>query len=166
MFFFPDGISLLSPFLTPFQENYDSPSDPVEIEVTMNHSILISKCSNTTIIVKGKGNAITVENTARLALVVDSLVSTVDVVKSKNFALQVMGSIPTILLDQLDGAQIYLSKESITTKVYTSKSDSINVNVIADGDEDYKEVPLPAQLCSYWDKEKKEMVSEIVTHSG
>ncbi|KAK4165189.1 adenylate cyclase associated N terminal-domain-containing protein [Cladorrhinum sp. PSN259] len=147
-------------------ENFDSPPNPVEIDVTMNHSILISKCSNTTIIVKGKGNAITVENTTRLALVVDSLVSTVDVVKSKNFALQVMGTIPTILLDQLDGAQIYLSKESIATKVYTSKSDSVNVNVIADGDEDYKEVPLPAQLCSYWDKEKQEMVSEIVTHSG
>ncbi|KAK4230070.1 adenylate cyclase associated N terminal-domain-containing protein [Podospora fimiseda] len=147
-------------------ENYDSPSEPVEIEVTMNHSILISKCSNTTVIIKGKGNAITLENTTRVALVVDSLVSTVDVVKSKNFALQVMGTIPTILLDQLDGAQIYLSKESASTKVYTSKSDSVNINVIDGEDGDYKEVPLPSQICSYWDEEKKEMVSEIVTHSG
>ena len=149
-----------------FKENYDAPSEPVTIDVEMSHSILISKCTNTTIIIKGKGNNVTVENTSRLALVVDDLVSTVDVVKSKNFALQVMGVIPTVMLDQLDGAQIYLSKDSIATRVYSSKSDGINVNVIPEGEEDYKEVPLPSQICSQWDEAKRDMVSEIVTHAG
>ena len=59
----------------------------------MSQSILISRCNNTTIIVKGKANAVTIENTQRVSLVVDSLVSTVDVVKSSNFALQVLGSL-------------------------------------------------------------------------
>ncbi|KAI1384875.1 adenylate cyclase associated N terminal-domain-containing protein [Hypoxylon trugodes] len=148
-------------------ENFEKHPEPIEIEAEMSHSILISRCNQTTIIVKGKGNAVTVENTQRLNLVIDSLVSTVDVVKSANFALQVMGTLPTILLDQLDGAQVYLSKESTSTRVFSSKSAGINVNVLADGEDgDYKEIPLPSQICSYFDEEKGDMVNEIVDHAG
>ena len=158
--------------LPPLQENFDKEPAPIEIEVTLSQSVLISKCTNTTIILKGKANAVTVENTNRLSLVVESLVSTVDAVKSQNFALQVLESIPTVLLDQVDGAQLYLSKESVATRVYSSKSTSINLNVIpqggegADEDEDYKEVPLPSQICSWWDEEKGDVVNEIVSHAG
>lgn len=108
----------------------------------------------------------TAENTNRLSLVVDSLVSTVDVVKSQDFALQVLGSLPTVMLDQVDSAQIYLSKESTSTKVFSSKSASINLNVISGEDDDYKEVALPSQLCSYYDSDKGDLVNEIVSHAG
>lgn len=111
----------------------------------------------------------TIENSNRLSLVVDSLVSTVDVVKSANFALQVMGSIPTVMMDQIDGATIYLSRESTSTRIFSSKSSGINLNVISgpdDEDYDYKEVPLPYQICSYYDENKGELVSEIVDHAG
>ena len=162
---------LASPIKTRFtnrvtQENFDKHPTPIEIDVEISHSVLISKCNNTTIILKGKGNAVTIENTNRLSLVVESLVSTVDVVKSQNFALQVMGTIPTVLLDQLDGAQIYLSKESSGTRVYSSKSASINLNVISGPEEDYKEIPLPSQICSYFDEDKGDVVNEIVSHAG
>lgn len=147
-------------------ENYDKEPNPIEIEVELSHSVLISKCNNATIILKGKANAVTIENTNRLNLIVDSLVSSVDIVKSQNFALQVLGSIPTVMMDQIDGAQIYFSKESIATKVYHSKSANINLNVLAGEDEDYVEVPLPGQICSYYDPEKKALVDEIVSHAG
>ncbi|KAL6902831.1 adenylate cyclase associated N terminal domain-containing protein [Trichoderma evansii] len=148
-------------------ENYDKESEPVEIDASITHSVLISRCNNTTVIIKGKANQVTVENSTRLSLVVDSLVSTVDVVKANNFALQVLGTVPTVMLDQIDSAQIYLSKESIATKLFTSKSDGINVNILAGGpDDDYKEVPLPSQICSYYSEEKGELVSEIVAHAG
>ncbi|KAI0483157.1 adenylyl cyclase-associated protein [Xylariaceae sp. FL0804] len=147
-------------------ENFEKHSEPIELQVAMSHSVLISKCSQTTIILKGKANAVTIENTQRLSLVIDSLVSTVDVVKSSNFALQVMGQLPTVLLDQLDGAQVYLSKESSSTRIFSSKSSSVNVNVIAGDEEDYRELPLPYQICSYFDQDKGEMVNEIVDHAG
>ncbi len=142
------------------------------MEVSLSHSVLISKCTNTTIILKGKANAVTIENTTRLSLVVDSLVSTVDVVKSANFALQVLETIPTVMLDQVDGAQIYLARESSGTRVFSSKSASVNLNVISGGgegeeeEEDYKEIPLPSQICSWFDEAKGEVVNEIVSHSG
>ncbi|OIW28470.1 hypothetical protein CONLIGDRAFT_632750 [Coniochaeta ligniaria NRRL 30616] len=147
-------------------ENYEKEPQPIEIDASINHSILISKCSNTTVIIKGKANAVTIENTNRLSLVLDSLVSSVDVVKSQNFALQVLGSIPTVLMDQIDGAQVYFSKESTATRIFSSKSAGINLNVISGPDDDYKELPLPAQICSYYDEEKGDLVNEIVSHSG
>lgn len=147
-------------------ENYEKEPNPIEIEVSLSHSVLISKCNNATIILKGKANAVTIENTNRLNLIVDSLVSSVDIVKSQNFALQVLGTIPTVMMDQIDSAQVYFSKESIATKVYHSKSANINLNVISGEDEDYVEVPLPGQICSYYDPEKKALVDEIVSHAG
>ena len=100
-----------------------------------------------------------------MSIVIDSLVSSVDVIKSSNFALQVLGTLPTILLDQVDGAQIYLGKESMNTEIFSSKSSSLNVNVISGDDEDYKEMALPEQIRTYIDK-KGNLVSEIVEHAG
>ncbi|KAM0252388.1 hypothetical protein ACHAQJ_007720 [Trichoderma viride] len=147
-------------------ENYEKEPQPVEIEASMTQSVLISRCNNTTIIIKGKANQVTVENSTRLSLVVDSLVSTVDVVKANNFALQVLGTVPTVMLDQIDSAQVYLSKESSTTKLFSSKSTGINLNIVSGPDDDYKEVPLPSQICSYYSEEKGDLVSEIVAHAG
>lgn len=147
-------------------EHYEKEAEPITIEAQLSHSILISKCNNSTIIVKGKANAVTIENTNRLNLIVDTLVSSVDVVKSQNFALQVMGTVPSVLMDSIDGAQVYFSKESISTRIIHSKSAGINLNVISGPDDDYIEVPLPGQIESYYDPEKKALVDEIVSHAG
>ncbi|KAH0532363.1 hypothetical protein TsFJ059_001065 [Trichoderma semiorbis] len=147
-------------------ENFEKEPQPVEIEASLTHSVLISRCNNTTIVIKGKANQVTVENSTRLSLVVDTLVSTVDVVKANNFAVQVLGTVPTVMLDQVDSAQVYLSKESLATKLFTSKSSGINLNIISGPDDDYKELPLPSQICSYYSEEKGDLVNEIVAHAG
>lgn len=147
-------------------ENYEKEANPIEIEASLSHSILISRCNNATIVVKGKANAVTIDNTNRLNLIVDTLVSSVDVVKSQNFALQVLGTIPTVMIDSVDGAQVYFSKESTATKIIHSKSAGINLNVISGPDDDYVEVPLPGQISSYYDPEKQALVDEIVSHAG
>lgn len=150
------------------KENYENESEPITIEASISHSILISRCSKTTIIIKGKANAISIDNSPRLALVIDSLVSSIDVIKAPNFALQVLGTLPTIMMDQVDGAQIYLGKESLNTEVFTSKCSSVNVLLpdleSADGEGDYKEVPLPEQLRTWVENGK--VKSEIVEHAG
>lgn len=106
-----------------------------------------------------------IDNSPRLSLVVESLVSSVDVIKSSNFALQVLGVLPTILMDQVDGATIYLSKESLATEVFSSKCTSVNLNILQGEEEDYKECPLPEQIRTYITKDGK-VESEIVEHAG
>ncbi|KAE8452627.1 hypothetical protein EG329_013886 [Mollisiaceae sp. DMI_Dod_QoI] len=148
-----------------FIENYDNESQPIEIEASISHSILISRCNKTTIIIKGKANAISIDNSPRLSLLVESLVSSIDVIKSQNFALQILGVVPTILMDSVDGAQVYLSKDSLNTEVFSSKCSSINLLLPEGEDGDYKEAALPEQIRTYIGKDGK-AVSEIVEHAG
>ncbi|KAG9691613.1 adenylate cyclase-associated protein, partial [Aureobasidium melanogenum] len=146
-------------------ENFEDADAPIEIEVSATQSILITKCKNATIRLIGKANAISIDNSPRTNLVIDDLISSVDVIKCPNFALQVLGTLPTVMLDQVDGASIYLSKESLNTEIYTSKCASINVNLPPQTEQDdYKECPLPEQFRTYIKDGK--LVSEIVEHAG
>jgi adenylyl cyclase-associated protein len=142
-------------------ENYESEAGVVEIDAELNQTILISRCKNTTIQIHGKTNAISVDNSSRTSLIVDSLVSSVDVIKCPNFAIQVIGMLPTILLDQVDGATVFLSQESLNTEIFTSKCSSININVPTE--EDSVENAIPEQIRSFIKNGK--VVSEIVEHA-
>jgi adenylyl cyclase-associated protein len=146
-------------------ENFEDADAPIEVEVSVTQSILITKCKNSTIRLIGKANAISIDNSARTNLVIDDLISSVDVIKCPNFGLQVLGSLPTVMLDQVDGASIYLSKDSLNTEIYTSKCASINVNLPPQTEQDdYKECPLPEQFRTFIKNGK--LVSEIVEHAG
>ena len=147
-------------------ENFDNPGSMIEIEASISHSILISRCTKTTIRVIGKVNAISLDNCTQTSLIIDSLVSAVDVIKSPKFEMQVLGMLPTIMLDQVDGASIYLSKDTLhMTEVYTSKCTGVNINMPGETeDDDYVEKPLPEQLKSTI--RNGVLTSEIVEHAG
>ncbi|KAI4193208.1 MAG: hypothetical protein LQ346_003987 [Caloplaca aetnensis] len=146
-------------------ENYDSHSGMLEIPAQITHSILISRCVKTTIRVLGKANAISLDNCSQVSLVIDSLVSAVDVIKSPKFELQVLGTLPTVMLDQVDGAAVYLGRDSLDTEVFTSKCTGVNLNLPPPGEEeDYVERALPEQIKSVI--RGGVVVSEIVEHAG
>lgn len=113
----------------------------------------------------GKGNAISIDNSPKTSIIIDSLVSSVDVIKCPSFALQVLETVPTVLLDQVDGATIYLSKDSLNSEVFTSKCSSVNVYLPPESDDgDYKEESVPEQFRSY--VKDGRLVTEIVEHAG
>jgi len=145
-----------------FIENFDNTgSEIVEVSAENTHSILISRCTKTVVKINGKCNAISIDNCNSLSLIVDSLISSIDVIKSPKFQLQIDGTLPTVMLDQVDGATIYLGK-SVDTEVFTSKCTS--VNLVLQGEEDDKECPVPEQIRSY--VKDGAVVSEIVEHAG
>lgn len=148
-------------------ENFENTqSDIIEISAELNQSILISKCNKCVLKVSGKANAISIDNCAGLSILVDSLVSSIDVIKATKFQVQIDGVVPTLLLDQVDGAQIYLSDESIGTEIFTSKCSALNVVIPPqdDEDDDSKELPFPEQIRSV--VRNGILVSEIVEHAG
>ena len=148
-------------------ENFDNTgSEVIEISAQLSHSILISRCTKCVIKVVGKANAISIDNCTGLSIVVESLVSSLDVIKSPKFQVQVDGVVPTVLLDQVDGATVYLSKGSLATEIFTSKSSSVNI-VLPPKDEsqgDDKECALPEQIRSVI--RNGAVISEIVAHAG
>jgi adenylyl cyclase-associated protein len=147
-------------------EHFENTSDVIEIPAEKMHSIMISRCTKAIIKVNNKANAISIDNCNNLSIIVDSLVSSIDVIKSPKFALQIDGVVPTILLDQVDGAMIYLSQKSLDTEVLTSKCSGMNVILPPkeDTNEDGEECPLPEQFRSYI--KDGALVHEIVEHAG
>ncbi|KAJ5434129.1 hypothetical protein N7491_004724 [Penicillium cf. griseofulvum] len=147
-------------------ENFDAPGEIIEIPAQQNQSILISRCNKTIIKVSNKANAIAIDNCVGLSLIVDSLVSSLDIIKCPKFAVQIDGTVPTLLMDQVDGATVYLGQQSLNTEVFTSKCSAVNINLPPpEGtDEDTKECPLPEQFKSYI--KNGVLVSEIVEHAG
>ncbi|KAJ5729062.1 uncharacterized protein N7483_003570 [Penicillium malachiteum] len=147
-------------------ENFEAPDDIIEVTAAQNQSILISRCNKTIVKVTGKANAIAIDNCNGLSIIVESLVSSLDIIKSPKFALQIDGTVPTVLLDQVDGATIYLGQQSLATEVFTSKCSAINIMLPPkEGtDDDTKECPLPEQIKSY--VKDGVLVNEIVEHAG
>ena len=134
-------------------------------DVEINHSVFIFRCKNTTIQIKGKINAVSLNECVKTNIIVDNLVSSIEVIKSNNFAIQILGKAPNLQVDQCDGGTVYVSKESLGMEIFTSKSSAININVPGAGEDwDYQECPVPEQLKTTIKDGKLE--TEIVEHAG
>lgn len=139
-------------------------SGPLTVEVTMQQLVFIGNTDGVTVQIKGKGNAVLVLETRNTGIVVDLLISGVDVIKSFKFGVQVTGKVPLITVDKLDEGSIYLSAASVEAEapVVTSNSTAINVNVPSE--DDFAELSVPEQLKHYVRDGK--LVSEVVEHAG
>lgn len=139
----------------------------IVINGDMSQSVFIANVKNSTIQVKGKLNAASVTETFKLGLVVDQLVSGIDILKSKKFGIQIVEKVPQITIDQSDEGQIYLSKDSLETEIYTTTTTSLNINVPDKDskDGDLKEVAVPEQF-KHTFNESGNMVSTVVEHVG
>lgn len=129
-----------------FIENYEDQSDPIVIEGNKDESIFIGNCSNTLIQLKGKVNAVSLNESDSTSVVLDSCISGLELIKCVKFGVQVEHSLPQITIDKSDDGNVYLSKESLNTELYTSCSTGINVNYPVGEEGDFVEFPIPEQL--------------------
>ena len=147
-------------------ENFTEASapEPIEITVDKTQSVFIGNTSGVTIVLKGKGNAVSVSETRKTGVIMESLISGIDVIKSFKFGVQMTGVVPLISVDKCDEGSIYMSPESVdaASQVVTSNSSAININVMQ-GD-DFVELPVPEQL-SHTIRNGK-IVSEVIEHTG
>lgn len=123
-------------------------------------------CKNTTVIIKGKVNAVTIVNCNKTSVLVESVISSVSVTSSPSFALQVTGSAPTIQLDSTDSGQIYLAKGCLGVEIISAKCSSINVSLPIEGEEEgvFDEKPVPEMLRTT--VQNGALVTTVVEHVG
>ncbi|KAH9932144.1 cyclase-associated protein [Amylocystis lapponica] len=146
-----------------YQENESALTvENVEINQTVN----LFGCKNTTVIVKGKANAVTLINCTKTSVLIESVISSVSVTNSPSFALQITGSAPTIQLDSTDSGQIYLSKDCLAVEITTAKCSSINISLPVEGEEDgvFNEQPIPEMFMTTIKGGK--LVTAAVEHAG
>jgi len=110
----------------------------------VNQSVYVYKCEGSTLKVGGKCNNIIVDSCKKLAVVFDSVLSSIEFINCQSVQMQVTGTVPTISIDKTDGCQMYLSKEALGVEIVTAKASEMNV-AIPDG-EDYVEQPIPEQF--------------------
>ena len=118
--------------------------DIVLTDTNLKQVIYMFNCVDCTVVVKGKINQITlgtiycvfpirsflhsvVDNCRKVALVVDTIVSSVDVVNCANVQVQITDKAPTISIDKTDNDQIFLSKTALGVEILTSKTTGVNV---------------------------------------
>ncbi|KAI0253872.1 cyclase-associated protein [Lactifluus subvellereus] len=132
----------------------------------ITHVVNLFGCKNSTIIIKGKINAVTIVNCTKMSVLVESVISSVSVTNSPSFTLQITGSAPTIQLDSTDSGQIFLSKDCLSTEITTAKCSSINISLPVEGEEDgvFEEKPVPEMLLTKIQGGK--LVTTVVEHVG
>jgi adenylyl cyclase-associated protein len=127
-------------------------------ETEMKQTVYIYKCENSTIHVKGKVNAITLDGCKKTGLVFDEAISSIDFINCQSVQVQVLSQVPTVSIDKTDGCMIYLSKKSLHTQVVSAKSSEMNV-LVPDDSGEFKEYPIPEQFRTNWNG--KQLVTEM-----
>ncbi|RKP08975.1 adenylate cyclase associated N terminal-domain-containing protein [Thamnocephalis sphaerospora] len=132
--------------------------------VERDHAVYIFQCSNCTITIKDKANAVTIDKCRKIGIVLDSVVSNVEVIRGDSIQLQVLGQVPTMTVDSTDSAQIFLSPEAMSIELLTAKSSAVNLLFPDAKENDYVERPIPEQFISRIVNGK--VVTEPVVHAG
>jgi len=132
----------------------------VVVEANQKQAVYICNSENSVFTLGGKAKTVTIDNCKKCSVVVDDLISAVELVNSQRIQVQTQGKVPSIAVDKCDGVQIFLSDASIECNIVTSKSSEMNVS-IKDGDE-WVEQPIPEQFVSkFVGKKLKTEVSDL-----
>ncbi|KAJ3047457.1 F-actin-capping protein subunit alpha [Rhizophlyctis rosea] len=150
-------------------ENQVNNQNIVIDQTELKHVVYIYNCQGSTIQIKGKVNAVTLgkhsptnhkslyfpqltfstrkqpDGSKKVGLLVENVVSTVDIVNCKSAQIQITGKAPTVVVDKTDGLQIYLSKAAADVEILSAKSSEMNV-LLEGKDGDYDEKPLAEQF--------------------
>ncbi|KAH9923947.1 cyclase-associated protein [Epithele typhae] len=116
----PQALSSKKPPSSRWRENQEN---------VVPHIVNIYGCKDSTIVIKGKVNAVNLVNCKETSVLVESVISSVSVTGCPGFGLQITGKAPTIQLDSTDTGTIYLSPECLDVEITTAKCSAININV-------------------------------------
>lgn len=117
----------------------------IEIDVAMDQSVFIGNCVGTVVKLNGKVNAVSMNNSTKVGVVIDRAVSSVELNKCKSCEVQVMEWVPVMSIDQSESVNLYLTGEKAAdVEIYSSGTTALNINV-PDGD-DVREMPVAEQF--------------------
>jgi len=147
-----------------FQEGNSSIA--IESEGTQQ-TVYIYKCNNSTVQIKGKVSAITMDSCKKCAVVFEDCVAAFEVINCQSMQAQTTGKVQTISIDKTDGAQVYLSEACIGADIITAKSSEMNIMVPNKDDEgQFLELAVPEQFKTTFDPASKSLKTECTDIAG
>jgi len=128
---------------------YESPS--------LQQTVYMYNCKNSLLKISGKVNSIVLDKCVRCGVVVDDVVSSVEIINGRDVDCQVINVCASIIIENTEGVKVYVSEAGMDKlEVYSSKSANILINAPGKRlDPDTKEEQegiiehaLPSTLCS------------------
>jgi len=107
--------------------------------------VYLYNCDGVTLKINGKFKSLILDKCTKCNVVLDTLISSTDIVNSKKIQLQVNGVCPVFSIDKTVGVLVWLSKESVAVSSFTTSLSS-EMNVTFPDGEDMKELPIPEQF--------------------
>ena len=140
--------------------------DTTITECGVKETVTIFRCVNAVVQIKGKINAILLDDCDKTSIVCSDVVSSIDIVNCNSVEVQTTGKVPTIAVDKTDGCQLYLGAETMAgdgPTIIMSKSSECNVTVPgATEEDDGIEQALPEQFSNTFEGGK--WMTTPVTH--
>ncbi|KPI89027.1 hypothetical protein ABL78_1840 [Leptomonas seymouri] len=121
-----------------------------EEEVQWNHSVHILHCFNAYVTVPKKVKGVTVQHCQHTKLQLAGAIGPVRVSDSERQEMLIEASAPSVYAKRVTGLVLHLAG-SHETEIITALTTDVNVNVVvkmADGDQEVRELALPAQFIS------------------
>lgn len=101
----------------------------------------------------------------KTSVVLDSVVSSLELVNCKSIQAQIIGTSPTAAISKTDGVNLFLSNKCLGIEIFTSKSSEINVTIPGKTEQDDPvEKPVPEQFKTV--VRNGALFTEIVEHKG
>ena len=147
---------------TYFIENHIDSKEPVTLkEGSMKNKVSIRCSQNSRIIIEPKVNSIIIDNCVGCVFLVNSVISSLEIVNSDDVKLQITGVVPTVSIDKANKVNIYASKESQNLQVYSSKSSEMNILFPGEEEGDWKEFAIPEQFVTTYNESKNKLESTV-----
>jgi len=131
-------------------ENYENHKETIELkDLKIKHNVCVRDCDGVTVKVNGKVNNASIDRCANTNIVLQDMISTVELIHCERTSVQVLGNAPSFAIDNSNGITLYLSAEGKNCKISTAKCGEINVSFPSSkNSDDWIEKPIPEQFVS------------------
>ncbi|KOB58586.1 hypothetical protein PFHG_00335 [Plasmodium falciparum HB3] len=101
---------------------------------------------NTTFVIENnKFKSLQIEKCVKCNVVLNNLISSIEIINSKKVKIQVLGKSSSISIDKCTGVEFYLSKENVECEFTTALSSEMNIHIQGQ-DEEWTEITIPEQF--------------------
>ncbi|SPJ08144.1 cyclase-associated protein, putative [Plasmodium sp. DRC-Itaito] len=115
-------------------------------QVELNNAVNIYNCENTTFVIENnKFKSLQIEKCVKCNVVLNNLISSIEIINSKKVKIQVLGKSSSISIDKCTGVECYLSKENVECEFTTALSSEMNIHIQGQ-DEEWTEITIPEQF--------------------
>jgi len=147
-------------------ENFNEGEHTLD-KADMKSNVYITMCDDARFIVPGKVKSICVDSCVKCDVIIQEVISTVEVVNCKSVTLWLQDKTPSVAVDKTQSARVVLSKKAfdVAPEIYTSNVTAMNIEIPGvDEKADNVELPVPEQFLTRINPKTRTVETTQVKH--